>query len=213
MIARSKPLLLLTLAALSVGSFLTAQDGPRPVSTDVPPSSLVKPLPAGVTRVPVVFSGGHDTLPIDHGRPVVLIAAALGVKDQVFREAFSHVHPAGPGSGGPTDAEARANKQALMTALGKYGVTNDRLNTVSTFYRYPSWKGGIWKNQPATANALVKDGAIVGYEVTAGGYGYTTPPTVSVPSIKGATAKVTLLFGKNFTTNGAVSAIAIAQSN
>src|SRR5437016_5075268 len=83
-----------------------------------------------VTRVPVVFNGGHDTDPRDHGRPVVLIAAALGVKPEVFREAFSHVHPAGPGSGGPTDAEARKNKAALMSALGKYGITNDRLDTV-----------------------------------------------------------------------------------
>ncbi|NBQ65466.1 MAG: hypothetical protein EBT95_08050 [Verrucomicrobia bacterium] len=32
-----------------------------------------------LTRVPVVFSGGHETDPRDHGRPVVLIAGALGV--------------------------------------------------------------------------------------------------------------------------------------
>jgi hypothetical protein len=50
--------------------------------------------PAGVTKVPVVFSGGHDTVVVDRGRPVVLIAAALGVPDEVFREAFSHVRPA-----------------------------------------------------------------------------------------------------------------------
>src|SRR4051812_26475330 len=78
-------------------------------------------LPAGTTREPVVFSGGHETEGVDRGRPVVLIAAALGVKPEVFREAFSHVHPAGPGSGGPTGAEARQNKAALMSALGKYG--------------------------------------------------------------------------------------------
>lgn len=33
----------------------------------------------GITRVPVVFSGGHETDPRDHGRPVVLIAGALGI--------------------------------------------------------------------------------------------------------------------------------------
>jgi len=208
--ALPQSLLCLILTFVSAGAFLAAQDSPPPVLADVPSGSLAKPLPAGVTRVALVFSGGHDTLPIDHGRPVSLIAAALGVQDQVFREAFSHVHPAGPGSGGPTDAEARANKQALMKALGKYGVTNDRLNTVSTFYRYPSWEGGIWKHQPATGNALVKDGAIIGYEITAGGYGYTTPPTVTVPAFKGAAAKVTLAFGPNFTANGSVAEIAIA---
>ena len=107
---------IITAVAVSITAFST-QAGP-------------KPPPPGVTRVPVVFSGGHDTVPVDHGRPVVLIAAALGVKDEVFREAFSHVHPAGPGSGGPTGEEARANKAALMKALGKYGITNERLDAV-----------------------------------------------------------------------------------
>ena len=31
------------------------------------------------SKVAVTFSGGHDTDPKDHGRPVVLVAAALGV--------------------------------------------------------------------------------------------------------------------------------------
>jgi hypothetical protein len=168
-----------------------------------------KELPAGVTRVAVVFSGGHDTEGVDHGRPVILIANALGVKPEVFREAFSHVHPAGPGSGGPSDAEARQNKAALMNALGKYGITNERLNQVSNYYRYASWNGGIWKNTPATADALVKNGAVVGYEITSGGAGYTAPPTVSVPNVKGATAKVEIAFSKTMEINGAVSSITI----
>ncbi len=95
------------------------------------------PLPAGAKRVPVVFSGGHETVGIDHGRPVALIAAALGITDDVFREAFSRVRPARPGSGGPTNEEAQQNKAALMKALGKYGFTNERLDAVSNFYRYP----------------------------------------------------------------------------
>lgn len=161
--------------------------------------------------MPVTFSGGHETVPVDHGRPVVLLAAALGVKDEVFREGFSHVHPVGPGSGGPTGAEARANKAALMNALGKFGITDERLNAVSNFYRYPPGRGGVWKNQPATANALVRNGAVIGYEITSGGYGYTTPPTVSVPGFAGAVAKVELAFGKDFETNGSVSAITVAQ--
>ena len=170
-----------------------------------------KALPPGVTRVPVTFSGGHETVPVDHGRPVVLIAAALGVKDEVFRDAFSRVHPAGPGSGGPTHEEAQANKKVLMDALGKFGITNERLDTVSNFYRYPPGRGNLWKTQPATANALVKNGAVISYEITGGGYGYTTPPTVSVPGVAGAMAKVELAYGKDFETNGTVSAITVAQ--
>lgn len=170
-----------------------------------------KPLPAGVTRLPVVFSGGHETDPVDHGRPVVLVAAALGVKTEVFREAFSHVHPAGPGSGGPTGEEARANKTALMNVLGKYGIENDRLDEVSGFYRYPPGSHSLWKNQAATASALVKDGAIIGYEITSGGYGYTTPPTVSVPGMAGAAAKVEIAYGKDMKSNGSVASITVAN--
>jgi len=190
--------LLASIASLAVAASLVAG---RSAQADP------KELPPGVTRVAVAFSGGHDTVGVDHGRPVVLIAAALGVKPEVFRETFSHVHPAGPGSGGPTDAEARKNKAALMEGLGKYGITNERINEVSNFYRYASWNGGIWKNTPAAANALVKNGAVVGYEITNAGAGYTTPPSVSVPGVQGATAKVELSFGKIMETNGSVASI------
>lgn len=141
------------------------------------------PVP-GATHVPVVFAGGHDTDGRDRGRPVVLIAAALDVTPDVFREAFSHVHPAGPGSGGPTDAEARANKKALMDALGKYGVTDERLNDVSNYYRYVRSRGEIWPTKPAAAYAVVEKGAVTGYVVTDGGSGYSSVPTISVPGFR-----------------------------
>src|SRR5690606_28900096 len=82
---------------------------------------------SAATRVPVVFSEGHDTDPRDKGRPVVLVAGALGVTPEVFRDAFSKVRPAGPDRG-PTGEEARANKAALMAVLGKHGITNDQLD-------------------------------------------------------------------------------------
>src|SRR5438552_11396179 len=68
-----------------------------------------KELPKDVTRVPVVFSGGHETDLRDGGRPVVLIAAALGVTPEVFREAFSHVRPA-PAGREPEPGQVRQNK-------------------------------------------------------------------------------------------------------
>src|SRR5689334_2006192 len=67
---------------------------------------------AAETKVPVTFSGGHDIGKNDYGRPVVLMAAALGVKPDEFRQAFSGVRPAH--GRGPTGAEARRNKEALM---------------------------------------------------------------------------------------------------
>lgn len=167
---------------------------------------------AGVTRVPVEFSGGHETDGVDHGRPVFLVAGALGVPTEVFREAFTHVHPAGPDSGGPTREEAQKNKAALMNALGKYGVTNDRLDTVSNYYRYVRSRGEMWPTKAATAVALVKNGEVIGYEVTDGGNGYTTPPTVTVPGVKSAPAKVELATNKDFSKNGSISAITVTNS-
>ncbi|MGV3660707.1 MAG: hypothetical protein ACO1TE_11000 [Prosthecobacter sp.] len=166
---------------------------------------------AGVTKVPVTFTGGHDTDPRDRGRPVILIGPALGVTAEIFRDAFSGVRPAGPGRGGPTGEEARANKKVLMNALGKHGITNDRLDEVSNFYRYPPGSRELWQHTEAKANALVKNGAIVGYEIVEGGAGYTTPPTVTVPGVQGPAPKVELAFGKKFETNGSVSAITVVK--
>src|SRR5438874_10510075 len=87
---------------------------------------------AAETKIPVTFSGGHETDPKDHGRPVVLIAAALNVKPEVFRKAFSGVTPAR--GRGPTGEEARRNKEALMKVLEPYKVTNDRIHEVSGYY-------------------------------------------------------------------------------
>src|SRR5690349_14821832 len=70
---------------------------------------------AAETRLPVTFSGGHETDSRDHGRPVVLVAGALGIKPEVFREAFSGVRPAKNGK--PSGEEARRNKEALMKVL------------------------------------------------------------------------------------------------
>jgi hypothetical protein len=96
-----------------------------------------------------------------------------------------------------------------MAALGKYGITNDRLDEVSNFYRYPPGSRELWRHRPATANALVSDGSVDGFEITAGGAGYTTAPTVSVPGAKLSSAKVELNFGKSFEKNGSVQKIAI----
>ena len=163
-----------------------------------------------VSKVPVEFSEGHETVGQDRGRPVILIAGALGVKPEVFRDAFSRVHPAGPDRG-PTGDEARANKKVLMDALGKYGIDNDRLDTVSNYYRYVRSRGEIWPTKPAVANALVVDGAVIGYEIISGGSGYSSEPVVTVPGIKVSAAKVELSFSKEFDKNGAISSITVAK--
>jgi hypothetical protein len=161
-------------------------------------------------RVPVTFSGGHETDPRDRGRPVVLIAVALGVPAQVFREAFSHVRPA-PAGTRPSGQQVRKNKEALLAALGPYGVTNDRLDEVSNYYRYVRSRGEMWPAKPAAAYAEVEHGKIVRFVVTKAGAGYSSPPSVSVPGFDVA-PKVELSFGKKLETNGSVAAITLAKA-
>ncbi len=180
----------------------------------VPPGRPQSPAaaPSGATHVPVVFGGGYDTDGRDRGRPVVLVAGALGVPPEVFREAFTHVHPAGPGSGGPTDAQARDNKRALMDALALYGVTNDLLDAVSNRYRYVRSRGERWPTRPATAYATVENGKVTGFVVTDAGYGYSSLPTVTVPGFDGVSGAVLLVFGPDFEKNGSVAAISLPST-
>jgi hypothetical protein len=179
---------------------------------------LVLPLGArvdepakGVTRVPVVFSGGHETDPQDRGRPVVLVAAGLGVPPEVFREAFKQVRPA-PAGTKPSSEQQKQNKTVLLKALGKYGVTNERLDTVSDYYRYVPGRGELWTNKPAVAHALVRDGKVTGYEIVDGGSGYSSPPEVSVPGVNAPRPRVESSFGKNLGKNGSISAITIPKA-
>ena len=165
---------------------------------------------AAETKMPITFSGGHDTDQKDGGRPVVLIAAALGVKTEVFREAFSAVTPAKNGQ--PTGEQARQNKAALMKVLQTYGVTNDQLDEVSDYYRYRPQVGQMWKNKPAKAHAVVMDGKVKEIIVTDPGAGYSTPPKVTVQGMDGVELQVTLSFGKDLRTNGSVSGIEVAKA-
>lgn len=167
---------------------------------------------AATTRVPVVFSGGHDTDPRDRGRPVILIASALGVPPEVFREAFRHVHPA-PAGMQPTPQEAQDNKAVLLNALAPYGVTNDRLDEVSNYYRYVRSQGQHWPSEPAVAYALVRQGVITGYVVTRSGSGYSSPPDAAVRNASMGSIKVTLSFSKTFETNGSVSMLSSVPVN
>lgn len=160
-------------------------------------------------KVAVTFEGGHETDPRDRGRPVVLVAGALGVKPETFREAFSRVHPAR--DGGPTPEQARANKAALMAVLAPLGISNERLDEVSNHYRYRRERGEMWPTRPAKAFAVVKDGRVVRFEVTDGGEGYSSSPRIVVPGFPGLPATATLRFDKRFERNGSVMMILVIQ--
>jgi hypothetical protein len=162
-------------------------------------------------RVKVVFAGGYDTDERDRGRPVVLIAGALGVPPEVFREAFTHVHPA-PAGQEPDAEQVHRNKDELLKALTPYGVTNERLDEVSNYYRYNRGRGEMWPTQQPVAYARVKNGKVASFEIENGGAGLSSAPTVKVPGFEGATGKVELAYGKNFDKNGSVAAITLAKN-
>lgn len=166
--------------------------------------------PPDVTRFPVMISGGHETDPLDHGRPVVLVAGGLGVPPEVFREAFSRVHPVAPGSY-PDQERAQQNKGVLLAALAKYGITNQKLDAVSDAYRYKPGSGQLWPNKPATIAAFVRNGEVLSYSVIDGGSGYTSPPKLSVPGARSAPVSVRLSFGQNLSANGSISEVTIVK--
>ena len=167
-------------------------------------SSTVSPEES---RVPLSISGGHTIGRNDMGRPVVLIAAALGVKPEVFREAFSRVTPAR--GGGPDQRQAQQNKDFLLSVLGKYGVTNERLDTVSNFYRFRPQNGELWRHQEAEGYAVLDSGAIKKIVVTNPGFGYSTEPMVMVSGFPNARFKVSLSFDKDLAKNGRISTISV----
>ncbi len=162
------------------------------------------------TRIPVVFSGGHETDSQDNGRPVALVAGALGVKPEVFRQAFSGVRPAG--NGRPTEAEARRNKDALLKVLRPHGVTNDRLDEVSDYYRYRPQAGEKWPTTPAQAVAIVEGGKIKRVEIVSGGAGYSSPPKMTVKGFESITLQAELAFDRDFRKNGTIKSIAAAPA-
>jgi len=163
----------------------------------------------GVMKTPVEFTGGHEIGKNDFGRPVVLMAAALGVTPEQFRTAFSGVRPAR--GRGPTGEEQRKNKEALMRVLAPLGVTNERMDEVANYYRFRPQDDELWPTEEAEAYAEVKGGRIVRVVVTAAGSGYSSPPMVRVEGFEKTRLAARLLLSKELEENGGVAAVEIAN--
>jgi hypothetical protein len=198
-------MLLAFLLAACGGDRAPAQNTNDANMTDV--SVIETASAASNGEVQVVISGGHETDPRDHGRPVVLIASMLGVSDEVFREAFSHVTPA---SGGmePNPIQVKLNKDALMDVLGPYGVTNDYLDEVSNYYRYNPGAGEVWTQTQGTAEVIMTDGVVTGIKITNPGSGYSSVPVITILN-SDLTATAALAFTTDFSTNGSISSITL----
>jgi hypothetical protein len=163
---------------------------------------------AAAKTVAVRITGGHATAAHDRGRPVVLVAAALGVPTEVFRTAFDGVTPAAAGDA-PDPAQVQANKAALLAVLAPYGVTNERLDAVSDHYRFQGSEGETWPRQAASATAVVRNGKVVSLKLLDGGSGYSSTPRISVPGASSASIAVTLRHGTDFATNGSIASLTV----
>jgi len=144
------------------------------------------------------------------GRPVQLIAAALKVKPEVFREAFSNVRPERGGSG-PSPALARENKSVLLKALGKHGVTNERLDEVSDYYRYRPGRDELWKHSPAFVEAIVVNNEVADLKIVRPGSGYSSEPKISIIGYEKVKVKATLRFNSDLKTNGSLASVTIEK--
>jgi hypothetical protein len=156
------------------------------------------------------ITGGHATDPRDNGRPVVLIAAALGVPAEVFREAFSEVTPA-PSGQEPDPEQVRLNKEALLRALAPYGVTNERLDEVSDYYRYNGAAGEVWRRTAALAKAVVRSGKVVSVRIVRAGAGYSSTPRVTLVGYPKAKVRATIAYGTDLATNGRISKLTLVK--
>jgi hypothetical protein len=97
-----------------------------------------------------------------------------------------------------------------MKVLAPYGITNERLDEVSNYYRYNGAKGEVWARTLATATATVTAGVVTGVTITNPGAGYSSIPTITVTGPNGTvTATATIAYTTDFTTNGSISAITI----
>ena len=152
-------------------------------------------------KVPVRFSSGHQIGTKDFGRPIVLIAAALGVKPEVFREAFSGVTPAQ--GRGPMRDEVRKNKAALLKVLEQHGREQRASRRVFGLLRLSARAGEVWPTTAAKAEAIVVDGQIRRIVITDPGSGYCSSPDVKVEGFSEAEFKATLALGKDLKKKGA----------
>jgi len=197
------------MAVLSIVVVSGCGNGPPPPRNGQNNPTVSEQSIADAADGTVIFRGGYETDSVDRGRPVALIAAALGVETEVFRQAFSGVTPAH--GRGPSEAEAQANKKVLLDALGKYGINNDRLDEVSNYYRYQPQSGELWQHTPATATATMSDGKVVSVKITNPGAGYMAPPTVVVAGHPDVKFEASIEFTQDFKTNGRLASLNIVN--
>ena len=98
-----------------------------------------------------------------------------------------------------------------MKVLSPLGVTNDRLDEVSNYYRYRLQRGELWTVTPAEAYAVVEDGKVKQIVVTNPGSGYSSAPKATVQGMDRIPLKVTIRFARDLKKNGAIASVEIGS--
>lgn len=99
-----------------------------------------------------------------------------------------------------------------MKVLAPHGVTNDRLDQVSDYYRFRPERGELWPTTPAKAQAVVVGGKARRIVVTDPGSGYSSPPEIKVVGFPQLVLKSTLEFSPELTKNGGVAKVEIVAA-
>ncbi|WP_139228528.1 hypothetical protein [Planctomicrobium piriforme] len=165
--------------------------------------------PIEATRVPVIFTNGHDTEAADKGLPVKLLAGGLGVPDSVFRSALTQLQAVRGVA--PNEWQLQTMQTYLFKTLAKYDVSAYRLETVTAYYRHEQPRGELWPTKSAKAFAVIDNGRLLGFEVLNGGSGYSSAPTVSIPGHNNLFVNIDIAYGREFGTNGSITSITLAE--
>jgi hypothetical protein len=120
------------------------------------------------------------------------------------------VIPAGAGEE-PDPEQVRRNKDALLKVLAPYGVTNERLDEVSNYYRYNGSAGEVWRRSAATARAVVRKGKVVALRIVKAGAGYSSTPRLTVVGYPAARVRATIAYGTDLATNGRISKLTLVK--
>lgn len=96
-----------------------------------------------------------------------------------------------------------------MKVLETLGVTNQRLDEVSNYYRYQPQRGQLWNTTPAKVHAVVEAGKVKRIVVTDPGSGFSSPPKATITGMEQVGLKVTIQFSKELKANESISAVEV----
>lgn len=113
--------------------------------------------------------------------------------------------PLGTSLGARRTLILRAISTRLDLSHPPHGVTNERLDEASDYYRYRPQNGELWTHADAAGYAVVANGRMQRIVLTSPGAGYSSPPvaTVDVNGVN-TSLKVTVKFEKDLKKNGSV---------